>query len=92
VLVFCILGVSTQSKVLWRRDNGVKNKRASCSVPLYKNGSLLSLMYPIVDMLVNGLPGVTTHIQPFIIWLLLPVNEQRRNGAQLCTASITSSL
>lgn len=48
-------------------------------VLLYKSGSPLSLIYPTVDMLINGLPGMTTHIQ-----LSLPVScyQQKSRAAE----------
>lgn len=57
-----------------------------------KKGSLLLLINPTVGMLVNGIPGVTTHIWPFTTRILLLIKEQKRTEAQVYTASIISSL
>lgn len=64
MLVFCILASTHTVKFSGEGTVASEvNGPAFCTkVLLYKSGSPLSFIYPTVEGLVNGLPGMTTHI------------------------------
>lgn len=58
MLVFCLPGIST--KIKSPKEGTITSEvNELAAVYHYKNGFILLLMYPIVEMLVNGFPGVT---------------------------------